>query len=110
MKRFCEENGKIIIIQGERALKQAIARTLINPKGSSLCNRDFGSNLHRFLDKPYSDVAPLISNEVMASLKGIPEFQCKEVEVFAEKLGEGKVGVLITGNFLGEQINVKITL
>ena len=88
--------GKAISLEDH--IKQSIYTILLTPKGSRVLNREFGSNLHQYLDMPINAVGALLGSEIINSIsQGETRIKINKVKV-SKAASNGSFDLQITYN------------
>ena len=95
-------------LAGIEHLKQSVVDILTTPIGTRVMRRDYGSNLFKLIDAPVnsSTIVAIYAATAEALDKWEPRFKLTRVQLASTT--DGKVDLLLTGNYLpnGEQIRL----
>ena len=92
-----ESTGKWL--EGIKALDQTIRRILLTKKASQILNRDFGSRLHEYIDRPLEEAKAYMSQIVFEELEGrIEGYEALEVEHDIDAT-KGIIKLTVIGNY-----------
>lgn len=96
-------------LSGLDHLKQSIEDILTTPLGSRRMRPDYGSNLRRFVDLPVNDGwKSAVQAEVARALgRWEPRLRLERVQVVS--IVGGQIGLLLTGQYLGNAAVVEVT-
>jgi phage baseplate assembly protein W len=96
------------VVEGIEDLRQRIKLVLETPKGFDPHRPEFGSDIWRWVDKPFTEALPNVIAEAYEAIeKWVPDFKPTQIRVL-EADSSGRFTFSIRGLWNGEPVEVQI--
>lgn len=99
-------------ISGVDHLRQSLQNILTTRLGSRRMRPEFGSNIYQFVDKPVSEgwKSALMAEAARAITRWEPRIKLGDRAVRLASINDGQVVIVVSGEYLGDNVVVEVTV